>query len=166
MASRVVARYRNQNPLFVTLLNGGVVFSTLLMMEIERQAPDFCPEVCYMNIETYGYGQSAGEPIVTQPLPPSARTEGRLVVVLDELLDSGASTAKAEEYLRGLGATDVELVVLLQKQRERKVWQNATLYMLDAPDAWLCGFGLNGAPGRPPESYRFAGFLAVAQTDD
>lgn len=166
LAGRVIDRYKGRDVLFVSLLNGGPVFSTMLMMEADRQDPDFCPEVCYLNIETYGDSQTAKEPKLTQPLSPNTQVKGRVVVVLDEVLDSGVTTARAGEYLLGLGATDVELVVLIEKERERKVWQRATLYALTAPDVWLNGLGMDGSPGRPPEVFRFADYISVVELTD
>lgn len=163
LAGRVIDRYKGRDVLFVSLLNGGPVFSTLLMMEADRLDPDFCPEVCYLNIETYGDGQVAREPKIVQALSPNVRVKGRLVVVLDEVLDSGVTTGKAEEYVRGLGAADVELVVLVKKERQRAVWKDATLHALTAPDVWLNGVGMDGSPGRPPESFRFADCISVVE---
>ncbi|HEU4984539.1 MAG TPA: phosphoribosyltransferase family protein [Nitrososphaera sp.] len=163
LAAQVIDRYKGRDALFVSLLNGGPVFSTMLMMEADRQDPDFCPEVCYLNIETYGDGQTAREPKLTQPLSSGTRVKGRVAVVLDEVLDSGVTTAKAEEYLRSLGAEDVELVVLVRKERQRKAWQEATLYALAAPDVWLNGLGMDGSPGRPPEVFRFADYISVVE---
>ncbi len=165
LAQQVIGRYKGRDALFVSLLNGGPVFSTLLMMEADRRDPDFCPEVCYLNIETYGTGQTPKEPVITQELSPNVRVKGRVAVVMDEVLDSGVSTAKAEEYLRGLGATDVELVVLIRKDRERKAWQEPTLHALATPDLWLNGIGMDGSPGRPPEAFRFADYISVVETE-
>lgn len=161
LAGQVIGKYKEKNPLFVSLLNGGPVFSTLLMMEVELQDPDFCPEVSYLNVETYGNGQQAKEPQVTQPLSSSVDVGGRLVVVLDEVLDSGATMTEVEKDLYGLGADGVDLVVLVQKERQRQHWQQATLHGLTAPDEWLVGMGMNGAPGRPSEAYRFADYIGA-----
>lgn len=163
LAGRIISRYKGKNPLFVSLLNGGPVFSTLLMMEVERRDPDFCPDVCYLNIETYGVGQQAKESVIAQGLPAGTNTEGRLAVVLDEVLDSGVTMKTVEEYLYNLGVAVTELVVLVQKERERELWPEATMYGLKAPDKWLGGMGMNGAPGAAPEAYRFASYVGVIE---
>ena len=163
LASRVVERYAGTDTLFISLLDGGPEFSTPLMMEAHRLDPDFHPEVAYIDTDKYGDDRIGKEVRITRGLPDDVRVKGRLAVILDEVLDSADTTEKVEEYLLGLGAVGVEVVVLAQKERRRRVWQEATIHGLTTPNGWLVGMGMNGAPGMVPEAYRFADYIGMVK---
>ena len=161
MAGRVVERYGGTDTLFVSLLDGGPEFSTPLMTEAHRLDPNFHPEVRYIDTDKYDDDQVGKEVRITRGLPDDVRVQGRLAVILDEVLDSAETTEKVEDYLLGLGAIGVEVVVLAQKERPRRVWQEATMYGLTTPNGWLVGMGMDGAPGMAPEVYRFADYIGM-----
>lgn len=159
LATEVIAQYGHEKPLFVCLLRGGVPFASGLMCAIVEQDPDFHPELEYMKITTYGDGREARTPEVLTGMD-EAVINGRTVVILDDVLDTGRTPAAVEAYLRSRGAADVKLIVLAQKQKERSQWQQATLYGFEVPDVWLVGMGCDDATVAP-EAYRWAPFIGA-----
>ena len=105
LASDVIARYRDTKTIFVSLLNGAQPFTAKLMFAIQRLEPNFHPNVQSMIISHYGPNREPGPMRVVTDLPPEYRElSGVLAVVLDDLVDRGATLQYAAEHLRACGA--------------------------------------------------------------
>lgn len=163
MAAEVIERYKDKRPLFVCLLRGGVQFGSLLMFEITKLDPEFHPETEYLKVVTYGHGRKAQAPKII-PLFDADTVQGRNIVLVDDVLDTGATPFAVEQFVRDLGARDIDLVVLSQKQREREYWQEATIYGFKTPDVWLAGMGCDDA-AVAPEAYRWAPYIGAVITE-
>lgn len=146
LAAEIVKVYDGKKPLFVCLLRGGAPFATKLMFAVAKIAPKFHPELDYMTVKTYGDARSDKPPELIMDLAPNTEVTGRQVILLDDTLDKGVTAEFASNYLTQIhGAKSVDLVVLVQKKRERKSYKNASLYGFELPDVWLTGMGLDDA---------------------
>jgi hypoxanthine phosphoribosyltransferase len=143
MAAELIERYRGTDPLFVCLLRGGAPFATRLMFAVTKVDPHFHPELDYMTVRTYASTRSASHPELVMGLAPGTDVHGRTVVMLDDVLDKGHTASFTAGYLELLGASQVDLVVLMQKRVERERYADATIYGFEAPDAWLTGMGMD-----------------------
>lgn len=161
MAAELVERYRGTQPLFVCLLRGGAPFAAQLMFAVTRLDPTFHPELDYMTVRTYASERSASHPELVMGLAPGTDVMGRTVVMLDDVLDKGHTASFTSGYLRLLGAANVDLVVLMQKQCEREQYKDATIYGFVAPDEWLTGMGMDDVR-IAREANRWLGELAIA----
>lgn len=161
MAAEIVERYVGDKPLFVCLLRGGAPFATRLMFAIAAHDPHFHPELDYVTVRTYASERSAHHPELVMGLAPGTDVHGRRVVMLDDVLDRGHTAGFTAGYLRLLGAAEVDLVVLMQKEHEREHYPSATIHGFVAPDAWLTGMGMDDAR-ISREANRWLGDLAVA----
>ncbi len=164
MAAELIDRYRGEQPLFVCLLRGGAPFSTQLMFAITKLDPTFHPELDYMTVRTYASERSASHPELVMGLAPGTDVMGRTVVMLDDVLDKGHTAGFTSGYLRLLGASQVDLVVLMQKQCEREHYPSATIHGFVAPDEWLTGMGMDDVR-IAREANRWAGDLAIANAE-
>lgn len=146
LASEIITRYKNKNPLFVCLLRGGAPFATRLMFALTAQDPDFHPELDYVTIKTYGDKRTDRKPELLADLLPTTQTVGRHIILLDDVLDRGGTADFAHNYMMEKhGASGVDLVVLVQKNLERALYPQATLWGFDAPAEWLTGMGMDDA---------------------
>ncbi|HET9098694.1 MAG TPA: hypothetical protein VFN51_03700, partial [Candidatus Saccharimonadales bacterium] len=73
MAQEIVAKYDPKTTVFVSLLNGAVPFTFLLMQAILRLKPEFHPNVQHMYVSRYGDNREAGKLKVIDDLPPDYR---------------------------------------------------------------------------------------------
>lgn len=154
LARAIVTNGRHDNPLFVGLLRGAAPFASKLMFEITRQEPDFHPELDYMVVSTYGAGRIANEPRIVTDLSPKTIVYGREVIVVDDVLDRGLTSAFVCKHIKGLGAIGVSLAVLVDKQTERLADIEADYWCFSANDEWLVGMGMDDAQAGH-ESYRW-----------
>jgi hypoxanthine phosphoribosyltransferase len=165
LAGEVILRYKGQDPLFVCLLRGGAPFAAQMMFAITRQDPYFYPELDYMTIRTYGDERTSKPAELIMDLSPGTSAAARKVILLDDVLDKGITA----EFARGVltkthKATEVDLVVLLQKNHKRDHFGDATLYGFESPPDWLTGMGLDDTR-IALEANRWAGFVAIANDE-
>ncbi len=165
IAKTIISKYSGQNPLFVCLLRGGAPFAGKLMFEIVSQDTSFNPELDYITLRTYADKRHSKTPELVMGLSPRTVVEGRPVILLDDVLDHGYTAAFASSYVVELGASRADLVVLVQKIRDRPIYQTASIYGFEAPADWLTGMGMDD-PRIAREANRWLGAVAVAKDPD
>ena len=146
LAEEIGARLGAQNPIFVCLMNGAVVFFGRLLPRL-----GFPLEVDYIHATRYGSRLKGGE--MEWVAGPYVSFRGRTVVLVDDILDEGATLAAIEARYRHDGAEQVYKVVLVEKERARTVPMVADFVGLKVPDRYVFGYGmdykgyLRNAPG-------------------
>lgn len=164
LAAEITERYDPVTTIFVSLLNGAQPFTAKLMFAIQAHRPYYHPNVQSLIVSRYGVNRDPGQLRLVTDLPPAYRDlTGYRVVVLDDLIDGGETLAYARDHLLGYGATSVEYVVLVRKQKGQPVPPALAMYGFEAPDRWLTGMGMDDTRlGR--EANRWAGWIAIANT--
>lgn len=145
MAAEISRDLADEKPLFVALLRGAAPFASKLMFSIQRQNPEFHPELDYMMVSTYGDSQNAGEPHVVTDLAPDTLVHGRTVVILDDVLDKGVTANFVKAHLETRGAKSVKLAVLANKITQKHHEIEPDYCGTDLEDVWLTGMGLDDA---------------------
>lgn len=172
LASEITANYngddpsRGKNPLFVSLLRGAAPFTSRLMFEIARQAPDFHPEVDYMMTSRYADSIVPNdETKIIMDLAPDTEVKNRNVVIVDDVLDMGETATTVRQHVLDMGARYVELAVLVEKEVPRETTIQADYRGFYAPNKWLVGMGMDdGLVAK--ESYRWADGIWVVGHED
>lgn len=142
MAAEIITRYNTDKPLFVCLLKGAVPFTSKIVTAITRLDPGFYPEVEYVHISAYGEEREAGTATIYSGLSEEV-VHGRSIIVLDDCLDQGITYTEAKDYLLGQGAESVQLVVLANKDTQRKLNEEPLITGFHTPDVWLVGMGMD-----------------------
>lgn len=146
MALAMSERLKQVNPVLVCLMNGGVVPFGKLLTRL-----NFPLQVDYVHATRYGANLRGGElQWIAGPFVPSA---GRVVVLVDDILDEGTTLAAIEKHYQSIGVQEVIKAVLVRKQRPRKIDVPVDYVGLDIPDRYVFGYGmdykgwLRNAPG-------------------
>lgn len=158
MAFEIVNDFAVERPLFVALLRGAAPFASKLMFSIQRQAPEFHPELDYMMVSTYGSGHSAGEPHIVTDLAPDTVVKDRTVVILDDVLDKGITAHFVKAHLVSRGAKTVKLAVLANKNGNKTHPIKADYCGIELDDLWLVGMGMDDAD-TAKEHARWQGYI-------
>ena len=87
-------------------------------------------------------GADAGE-VSVRWLPPRERIEGRHALIVEGIMDTGATCARLAEGLSGLGAVSVKVCALLDKPSGRTHEIEAAYIGFDVPDVFVVGYGLD-----------------------
>lgn len=149
LATRINEDYKgNDNVIFVGLLYGCYPFFSDLLKEINFH---FSYDV--MNVKSYGDAiETSGEVRIVTDLVKSI--EGKDVIIVDDIIDSGVTLNALSEVLKSRGANSVESVVLLQKEGEKDVPVNTKYIGGMIKDVWLAGYGLDFR-----NKYRYCNFI-------
>ncbi len=130
--------YLDQEPiLLIGLLKGCHPFMSDLLKHI-----DLLLEVDYMDVSSFfGQIKSNGEVKIIKDL--STDVEGRTVLIIEDIVDSGRTIKKVIDLLKFRGAKSVEVASLVDKPSGRTVDLVPKFIGKELPDAFLLGYGLD-----------------------
>lgn len=148
--------YKGKDLLLVCILRGGVMFLTDLMRALK--VPH---NIDFMAVSSYGTGtrQSSGQVRITLDL--TASIEGRNVLLVEDIIDSGNTIASVLELLNARRPRSLRVCTLLNKaeRREAEVPINYCGFVI--PNKFVFGYGLD-----LDEYYRNLPFIGVVKPDE
>ena len=138
LAFEVTEACSGKVPVFVTIMNGGMIFAAELVKRL-----DFPLEMDYLHASRYLGATSGGD--VEWIVTPNATLEGRHVVIVDDILDVGSTLLSIIEACKAQGAASVKTCVLVDKKHDRKARPGlkADFTALEAEDYYLFGMGMD-----------------------
>lgn len=146
MAAGITQRLASHNPLLVCVMTGGVVPFGKLLPRLQ-----FPLQIDYVHATRYANQLTGGE--LHWQVGPSQPPKGRMVLLVDDILDEGTTLAAIEARYRREGAAEVCKAVLAVKDRRRKHDVAVEFVGLNVPDRYVFGYGmdykgyLRNAPG-------------------
>ena len=155
LAQDIAADFRN-DLMIISLLRGSFVFASDLIRALHYEGLQ--PQLDFMTLASYGRGTtSSGEvQLVKDIVEP---VEGRDVLILDDILESGRTLTFARDLIKDRHANMVKIAVLLEKPGKRKVPINADYVGFVVEDKFVVGYGLDFA-----NFYRELPFIGVLPT--
>jgi hypoxanthine phosphoribosyltransferase len=110
-------------------------------------------EFDYIEVTRYGAATRGGE--IAWKVTPGVALAGRVVLVLDDVLDEGRTLAAIRENLLAAGAARVLSAVLVEKEIGRAKPATADFVGVRLPNRYLfgCGMDVSGAWRNLPEIY-------------
>ena len=91
---------------------------------------------------SYEGTESRGELMINW-LPPRERIQGRHVLLVEDIVDTGATVATLVQKIEDLGAASVRVCALLNKPSRRKYDVEVAYVGLDIPNVFVVGYGLD-----------------------
>ncbi|MEM7588596.1 MAG: hypoxanthine phosphoribosyltransferase [Myxococcota bacterium] len=126
-------------PLFLSVLTGSFMFTADLLREI--QVPH---EVKFIRASSYGsQTQSSGQVSLSVPHLTAQDVLGRTVIIVEDIVDTGRTIHRIQAFLRGLGATNVQVCTLLSKPSRRVVDVAMDYVGFEVEDQFVVGYGLD-----------------------
>lgn len=137
LAAEISRDYRHKTPLLIGILKGSFMFMADLIRYL-----DFPLEVDFIGLSSYGRGkQTSGQVKVVQPLRSAIK--GRNVLVTEDIIDTGLTTAFLLDYLRQEKPASLKLCALTDKPSRRQVPVPIDYLGFTVPDKFLVGYGLD-----------------------
>ena len=137
LAAEVSNDYQTKHPLLIGVLKGSFMFMADLIRRL-----DFPLEVDFIGVSSYGQGrQSSGRIKVVQGLRSEVR--GKDVLIIEDIVDTGLTTAFLLDYLRKEGPASLKLCVLTDKPSRRQVPITIDYLGFTLPDKFIVGYGLD-----------------------
>jgi hypoxanthine phosphoribosyltransferase len=123
-------------PLVLGVMGGAVVFTGHLLPQLA-----FPLEFDYIHVSRYGDDDRGGE--IVWKVIPRQNVAGRTIIVLDDILDEGATLAHVKERLLEMGAAEVILAVFADKEIGKSKPIRANIVGLTIPNEFVVGFGMD-----------------------
>ncbi len=136
LAQRITVALADRFPVALCIMGGAVVFAGQLLPRLR-----FPLEFDYLHATRYR-GSTRGAAIHWEVLPRKDLA-GRTVLLMDDILDEGHTLAAAREKLLELGAAEVLIAVLADKDLGRAKPIKAHFVGLTLPDRYVFGMGMD-----------------------
>ena len=152
LGEEITRDYHDKDLLLICVLKGAVFFLSDLMREIDVPC-----EVDFMAVASYGDStDSSGVVRILKDL--DAPIEGRHVLIVEDIVDSGLTLQYLMRNLRARNPASLEICALLTKPERRKAEVEANYIGFEIPDRFVIGYGLDHA-----ERYRNLPYVAVLE---
>lgn len=146
--------YKDKFPLAIGVLKGAMPFMGDLLKRVDTYL-----EMDFMDVSSYGNSTvSSGEVKIIKDL--DASVEGRDILVIEDIIDSGLTLSYIVELFRYRKAKSIKIVTLLDKPTGRKADINADYVGFIVPDEFVVGYGLDYA-----EKYRNLPYIGVLKPE-
>jgi hypoxanthine phosphoribosyltransferase len=150
LGAELARDYEGRNPLLIGVLKGACIFISDLLRAIDLKLG-----IEFMAISSYGSStRTSGEVRIIKDL--DVAIEGRDILVVEDIVDTGLTLSYLLANLKSRGATSVKLVALLDKHERREREVEIDYLGFSIPDAFVVGYGLDFA-----ERYRNLPYIAV-----
>ena len=155
LAAEIREDYCGKHPILIGVLKGSFVFMADLIRLL-----DFPLEVEFIRLSSYGQGmESSGKVKVVQGLHSSIK--GRDVLVIEDIVDTGFTTAFLLDYLRKKKPTSLKLCALTDKPSRRQVPVPIDYLGFTVPDKFIVGYGIDW-----DEKFRYLPEICFVEVED
>jgi hypoxanthine phosphoribosyltransferase len=155
MAGEISRDYSGRDLLLIGVLKGAVFFLSDLMRHLEVDC-----EVDFMAVSSYGSStDSSGIVRILKDL--DAPIEGRDVLIVEDIVDSGLTLSYLFRMLRARNPATLEVCALLTKPERREVDLPIRYVGFEIPNRFAIGYGLDHA-----ERFRNLPYVAVLEGEN
>ncbi|NJO36785.1 MAG: hypoxanthine phosphoribosyltransferase [Rhizobiales bacterium] len=142
----------------IGVLKGAFVFLADLVRALDRAGAT--PRIELMRLSSYGRGMTtSGEVRLIGNTPDDF--EGRPVLLVDDIVDTGLSLSYGRDLLAGRNARNVWTCALLDKPSRRKVEIAADFVGFEIEDVFVVGYGIDYA-----ERFRHLPYIGLVEETD
>ncbi len=155
LGAKISEDYKGKNLMLVSILKGSVVFMADLMRAITVPC-----EIDFMCVSSYGNSteNTTGSVRIIKDL--EVNLEGRDVLLVEDILDSGRTLSYVISVLRTRNPKSIRICTLLDKPERRVVDLKADYSGAKVPDEFVVGYGLDYA-----EKYRNLPYIGVLKKE-
>jgi hypoxanthine phosphoribosyltransferase len=137
IGAAVTADYEGRDPVLVSVLKGSLVFLSDLIRAMELPL-----SIDLMEVSSYGSGtETTGQVRILKDL--SGSIEGRDVIVVEDIIDTGLTLNYLLKYLDDKGPASIRVVCLLDKPARRLAEIPIDYRGFTIPDRFVIGYGLD-----------------------
>lgn len=153
LGAEIGAAYEGSDSLIlISVLKGSLVFVADLMRAIPRNVA-----VDVMEVSSYGGGSTESSGTVRILKDLSGTIEGRDVLIVEDIIDTGLTLNYLTGYLGGKSPRSIRIVTLLNKPARRLVDLRVDWTGFEIPDKFVVGYGLDF--GEKYRNLRYVGVL-------
>ncbi|MFQ5944723.1 MAG: hypoxanthine phosphoribosyltransferase [Anaerolineae bacterium] len=150
LGSQIASDYAGELPLLVCILKGGTMF----LADLLRALP-IAVEIDFMSVSSY-HGETESSGVVRVLLDLEISIEGRHVLIVEDIIDTGRTLAYILELLETRDPASLKICTLMDKPAHREIAIPLDYVGFEIPDRFVVGYGLDYA-----EVYRNLPYVGV-----
>ena len=136
LGSQLTGAYAGRDPVLVSVLKGSLVFLADLM-----RAMDLPSSIDLMEVSSYAGTETSGQVRILKDL--SKPIEGRDVIVVEDIIDTGLTLNYLLGYLADRRPASIKICCLLDKPARRLADIPIDYIGFTIPDRFVIGYGLD-----------------------
>ena len=136
IAEKINEDYEGKTPLFLGVLNGCFLFAADLLREITLDC-----EVSFVKVASYKGMKSTGE--VNQLIGLDRSLEGRDVIIVEDIVDTGNTIENIVELLTKAGCNSIKIATFLLKPEAYKKSIKVNYVAMEIANKFVVGYGLD-----------------------
>ncbi|WP_321371017.1 hypoxanthine phosphoribosyltransferase [uncultured Draconibacterium sp.] len=137
MAETMNKELAGKDPLFLCILNGSFMFAAEVFKRI-----DFVEsEISFVKLASYEGDSTTGK--VKQLIGLNEEIEGRTVVILEDIVDTGITINNIQKQLAKMNPKEVQVATLLLKPDALKKEVDLKYVGMEIPNDFIVGYGLD-----------------------
>ncbi|WP_130861027.1 hypoxanthine phosphoribosyltransferase [Bacilliculturomica massiliensis] len=137
LGKEITADFAGEEVLMVGILKGSVPFLADLIRKVDLDV-----KIDFMSVSSYGAStKSSGVVRILKDLDTGV--EGRNVIIVEDIVDSGLTLQYLKEYLSGRKPKSLKICTLLDKPEGRKVEIQPDYKCFTVGNQFIVGFGLD-----------------------
>ena len=136
ISEKITADLKDENPIFLGILNGSFIFASDLIRKL-----DFPLEISFVKVASYIGTRSTGS--VTELIGLNESLIGRNVVIVEDIVDTGNTIEKLVKLLKEHGVKSIKIATLLLKPNAYKKDIKIDYVAAEIPNDFVVGYGLD-----------------------
>lgn len=136
VARQIERDMAGETPIFIGVLNGSVLFMADLTRELDMNC-----ELSFVRVSSYSGTSSTGD--VKTLLGLNENIEGRTVVLVEDIIDSGLTVKHLLEVLAAYKPSTIKIATLLYKPNAFKGGYKIDYVGKEIPNEFVVGYGLD-----------------------
>ena len=136
VAHAVNTALADQHPLVLSVMGGAVVFTGQLLPML-----DFPLDFDYLHVSRYGNEKQGGE--LHWKVAPRENVRGKIVLVVDDILDEGETLHAIRQRVMELGASKFYSAVFADKENGKDKPIRADFVGMGLPNRFVFGYGMD-----------------------
>lgn len=136
LGRQITEEFRGRNPLLICVLNGAFPFAADLFRKVDTDA-----EITFVRFKSYDGTSSSGQ--VKQLMGLSENIEGRPVIVVEDIVDTGHTITNLLKVLREKNPSDLKVATLLFKPESLQCDLTPDYVGFSIGPEFIIGFGLD-----------------------
>ncbi len=137
MADKMNVDFKDKTPLFICILNGSFMFAAELFKRINLVET----EISFVKLASYQGDKTTGS--VKQLIGLNENIEGRTVVILEDIVDTGITIDNILEQLAKLNPREIKIATMLLKPEALQKDVQLDYIGLEIPNDFIVGYGLD-----------------------
>lgn len=136
LAASIENDFKGQNPLFICVLSGAFSFAADLFRSVKTDC-----EITFVKLSSYQGTGTTGK--VKQMIGLNEDIEGRPVIVVEDIVDTGITMSNIVEDLKKKNPSKISIATLLHKPEALQKQLTLDYVGFEIPNKFIIGYGLD-----------------------